>query len=95
MFILLMWLMVQREQIDAFLIATLEMGQMALKENGTRRFEILRGDDDPTRFVLYKATNTRADHKAHLETPYAEQWLDTIAPMLAEPIQQSSYTQLF
>jgi autoinducer 2-degrading protein len=95
MYIILIWLVVKREFLDAFLLATLEMAQAALQESGTRRFEILRGDTDPTRFVLYKASNSRADHDFHLTTVHLQQWRETVTPMLAEPQQMDSYTQLF
>lgn len=95
MHIVLIRLDVNPQDIDAFLVATLEMGHAALKEKGTRRFEVLRDDNVPTRFVLYKATKTQADHQAHLTTEHANQWLARVTPMLAAPMRTDSYNQLF
>lgn len=95
MYIVLMWLDVNAQDADAFLVATLEMGHAALKEKGTRRFEVLRDDNVPTHFVVYKATKTRADHEAHLTTAHAIRWLTQVTPMLAGPMRQSFFNQLF
>ncbi len=95
MFIMLIWAAVKPEHADDFLVASLEMGHAALKEEGARRFEVLRDDTDPTRFVLYQATKTRAEHEQHLVTPHAVLWREKTKPMLAEPIRNDSYNQLF
>ena len=95
MFIVLVWLLVQEAKLDAFLVATLEMAHASLEEDGCRRFEVLRGESDVTRFVLYEAFNTRADGELHLTTEHFKQWEKTITPMLTEPVQAVSYTQLF
>ena len=95
MYIVVTWLTVNVQDIDAFLVATLEMGHAALKEKGTRRFEVLRDDNDPTRFIVYKATKTREDHETHLTTTHAKQWLAQVTPMLSGPLRSDSYNQLF
>lgn len=95
MFIVLMNLVVRLDQLDAFLLATLEKGHASLKENGMRRFEVLRADENASRFVIAKAFNTREDYTLHLNTEHHKQWLETTASMLAEPATSTSYTQLF
>lgn len=95
MYIVLMWLDLNAQDVEAFLVATLEMGHAALKEKGTRRFEVLRDENVPTRFVVYKATKTRADHETHLTTAHASRWLAQVTPMLAAPMRVNSYNQLF
>lgn len=95
MFLVLVSIMVKPEFLEAFLVATLEMAHESLKESGLRRFEVIRQEDDPTHFILYKTYNSRADHELHLMYPYVQAWLDTSAPMLTAPLKMDSYTQLF
>ncbi len=95
MFIVLVWLVVQAEYLDAFMITTLEMAHASLREDGCRRYEVLRGDASSLRFVLYAAFNSRRDAELHFETEHVAQWSETIAPMLSEPPQTVNYTQLF
>lgn len=95
MFLVLVSLMVRPEFLETFLVATLEMAQESLKENGTRRFEVIRREEDPTQFVVYITFNSRADHAFHRTTPHVKQWLAVITPMLAAPLQENSYSQLF
>jgi quinol monooxygenase YgiN len=90
-----MSIVVSADHSDDFLVATLEMGHAALKEDGTRKFEILRDDNDHSRFVVYKATKTRAEHEQHLNTPHAVKWRTQVTPMLAEPLRVETYNQLF
>jgi len=95
MLIILVSLVVKLEQLDAFLLATLEMGHASLKESGMRRLEVLRQEEDSTRFIVYEAFNTRADYELHLSTDHRKQWLDATASMLTEPLNSTSFTQLF
>lgn len=95
MFLVLVALAVRPEFLEAFLVATLEMAHESLKEDGTRRFEVIRRENDPSQFVVYITFNSRADSEFHRNTPHVEQWLKTVTPMLAEPFQEDSYTQLF
>lgn len=95
MYIVLIWLDIRAQDVDAFLVNTLEMGHAALKQKGTRRFEVLRDDNVPTKFVVYMATKSRTEHENHLTTSHAKQWLAQVTPMLASPMLQDSYTQLF
>lgn len=95
MFLVLVTLVVKSTYLESFLAATLEMAHESLKENGTRRFEVIRRQDDPSQFIVYITFNSRADHEFHRTTPHVKQWLATVTPMLAAPVQEHSYTQLF
>ena len=95
MHIVLVRLSVKPEFLDAFLVATLEMAHAALEEEGTRRFEVIRQEDDASRFVLYQAARSSDDHTADLASGHVKQWLASVEPMLVEPPQMTAYTQLF
>ncbi len=93
--IVLVWLAVKQEFLDAFIVATMEMAHASLREDGCRRFEVLRADEQSLRFVLYAAFNSRRDAELHFETEHLAQWNAAVAPMLSEPPQALHYTQLF
>jgi autoinducer 2-degrading protein len=95
MHLVLVSLMVKPEFLEAFLVATLEMAHESLKESGLRRFEVIRQEDDPAHIVLCKTCNSRADHELHQNTQHVKNWLATVGPMLAQPMETKSYTQLF
>ncbi len=95
MFIVIVWLTVKADWLEAFLVATLEMGHASLKENGCRRFEVIRSEHDPTRFLMYKAFSSRADAEAHLTTVHVQHWQTLVAPMLREASRAETFTQLF
>jgi (4S)-4-hydroxy-5-phosphonooxypentane-2,3-dione isomerase len=95
MYLVLVSLMVRPEFLEAFLVATLEMAHESLKEDGTRRFEVIRQENDPALFMLYETFNSRADFEFHVKTPHVKAWHKTVRPMLAGPVQENSYTQLF
>ena len=95
MFIVLVSFIVRAAELDAFLIATLEMAHASLKESGCRRIEVLRTETEPTHFVLSESFNARTDGEAHLAADHFKRWQQTIAPMLMEPSHATTYTQLF
>lgn len=95
MYLVLVSLMVRPKYLEAFLVATLEMAHESLKEDGVRRFEVIRQENDPSHFILSKTFNGRGDYDFHLTTPHVQAWQKTVRPMLVKAMQQDSYTQLF
>lgn len=95
MLIMIVFLNVLSEFVEPFTIATLEMAHLSLRERGCRRFEVIREETDPTRFILYLLFNSRADGDLHLQMEHYENWLTATAPMLAEPARVATYTQLY
>ena len=95
MLILLVWINVLSEQVEPFMVATLEMAHASLRERGCRRFEVIRSEQTPTQFILYQLFNSRADAELHSQTEHYLNWQSVTTAMLAEPARMSSYTQLF
>ena len=86
---------VKPESADAFLAATLENARNSIREPGVVRFDVMRQQDDPTRFVLveiYRDTDAPAAHKA---TAHYAAWRDTVEPMMAEPRRSVKYEAVF
>jgi len=81
-------------QEAAFEQATLENARASLEEPGVARFDVVRQQDDPTRFVLVEVYRTPAAALAHKETAHYARWRDTVAAMMAEPRSSVKYTNV-
>ena len=79
---------------DRFATASRENADLAVEEPGNVLFEVLRQADDPTRFVLYEAYETREFAAAHKDTAHYKKWRDTVADWMAEPRKGVVYTGL-
>ncbi len=85
---------VRPEHLDAFIRATTENHLESVKEPGNLRFDVLRNDDKPTRFVLYEAYTDEASAAAHKSTHHYQKWRETVAPWMASPREGIRYTAI-
>jgi len=83
------------EFVDAFREATLANARASLNEPGVARFDVLRRDDDPERFVLVEVYRTPEDALRHKETEHYKTWRATVAEMMAEPRTSVKYANEF
>ena len=86
---------VKPEFFDAFLRATLENARNSILEPGIARFDVLRRDDDPTRFVLLEVYRDAEAPARHRETAHYAAWRDAVADMMAEPRNRATYSNVF
>ncbi|MBK9579297.1 MAG: antibiotic biosynthesis monooxygenase [Fibrobacterota bacterium] len=68
---------------NAFLNATVENARESLKEPGIARFDVVRGVEDPSFFVLVEAYRDDQAPAAHKETAHYKTWRDRVEPMMA------------
>jgi autoinducer 2-degrading protein len=80
--------------VQAFESATLENARASLREPGIARFDVIRQQDDPTRFVLIEVYRTPEAPAAHKETAHYLKWRDTVAPLMASPRTSQKYENL-
>ena len=80
---------------DAFQAATLENARNSVNEPGVVRFDVLRQENDPNRFLLVEVYRAPEDPARHKETAHYVTWRDAVAPMMAEPRQSVKYSALF
>jgi autoinducer 2-degrading protein len=95
MFIVHVFVHVKPEQVDAFKTATLENARNSVREPGIARFDIIRQQDDPARFLLVEVYRTPDDPARHKETAHYQKWRDTVADMMAEPRTSIKYANVF
>ena len=86
---------VKPDQVEAFETATLENARNSILEPGVARFDIIRRQDDPARFVLVEVYRTSEDPGRHKETAHYRKWRDTVADMMAEPRTSVKYTNVY
>ena len=76
---------VKPECVQAFIDATLENQRNSRKEPANIRFDVLRDNDDPYKFILCEVYENEAGAAAHKETVHYQAWRDAVAPMMAQP----------
>jgi autoinducer 2-degrading protein len=86
---------VKPDQVQAFEAATIENARNSVREPGIARFDVIRQQDDQTRFVLVEVYRTAQDPAKHKETAHYNKWRDTVTDMLAEERSRIIYTNVF
>ena len=94
MYITIVHIKVLPDYIDLFIQASTENHLESVKEPGNLRFDLLRSDDNPARFVLYEAYENESAATAHKETAHYLKWRETVAPWMAIPREGIRYTGL-
>ena len=93
--IVLVYVHVKPEFVEAFKEATLDNARNSVQEPGIARFDVIQSADDPNRFVLVEVYRTPEAPASHKETAHYLRWRDRVAEMMAEPRQGVKYTNLF
>lgn len=83
------------ESVEAFCRATVENARASIQEPGIARFDVVRQQDDLTRFVLIEIYRDAEAAAAHKQTAHYAKWRDTVAPMMAEPRSSVKYSFVF
>jgi (4S)-4-hydroxy-5-phosphonooxypentane-2,3-dione isomerase len=86
---------VKPEFIDTFREACVENARNSVREPGIARFDVVRQEDDPSRFVLVEVYRTAEAPAQHKETAHYQAWRDAVAPMMAEPRSAVKYSNVF
>ena len=79
---------------DAFERATLENARASLREPGIARFDVIRQQDDPQRYLLIEVYRSADAPAAHKETAHYLKWRDAVAPLMASPRTSLKYENL-
>ena len=93
--IVMVYVHVKSQFLDAFIKATLENARESIKESGIARFDVIQQEDDPTRFILVEVYKTAEAPAAHKETVHYTLWRDTVAEMMSDARQGIKYKNLF
>jgi (4S)-4-hydroxy-5-phosphonooxypentane-2,3-dione isomerase len=86
---------VKPDSVEAFEAATVENARNSIREPGVVRFDVVRQEDDPSRFLLIEIYRTADDPTLHKATAHYAAWRDAVEPMLAEPRRSVRYREIF
>jgi len=81
--------------VQQFIEATLDNARNTRREQGNIRFDVLRSEQDPSRFLLYEAYRSGDDFTRHQETRHYLQWKQTVADWMAQPREGLKHTSIF
>jgi quinol monooxygenase YgiN len=95
MLVVIVFVKVKPDQIEAFKIATAENARNSVQEPGIARFDVSQQNDDPTKFVLVEVYRDSSAPDRHKETAHYARWRDEVAEMMAETRQSIKYTSVF
>jgi len=73
------------ECVDAFIEITTYNHENSRKEPGNVRFDVLRDNKTPNKFVLYEVYADEDAAAQHKQTEHYNKWRETVAPMMATP----------
>jgi autoinducer 2-degrading protein len=95
MYVVVVNVHVKVECVADFVSATQQNFLGTRGEPGNVRFDILRRNDDPNRFVFYEVYRDESGFTAHQQTAHYLTWKETVAPMMAEPRSPQKCTNVF
>ncbi len=85
MYVVCVTVKVKPGQEEAFLSATLDNARGTRQEPGNLRFDVLRGEEDRSKFFFYEAYKTKEDFTAHQQTAHYLAWKELVKDWMAEP----------
>lgn len=80
---------------DQFIAAVLDNARNTRKEPGNVRFDVLRAEEDPNRFLLYEVYRQKEDFAKHQQTAHYARFRDAVAEWMAQPRQGVKHFPLF
>jgi len=95
MYVVAVTVFVRAEFVDRFLEATLENARNTRREPGNARFDVLQSEDDPNRFLLYEAYQSKDDFARHQQTEHYLKWKSAVADWMAQPRQGVKHNSRF
>lgn len=95
MYIVCVTVFVKPGQEDSFIRAIEKNHRGSLGEPGCLRFDVLRAEDDPSRFFLYEVYRDKDAFAAHQKTEHYLTWRQEVADWMAQPRQGVKHVSLF
>lgn len=95
MYVVAVTIFVKPQFVQPFIDATMDNAKNTRKEPGNLRFDVLRAEDDPARFLLYEAYHTKDDFAAHHQTQHYLRWKQMVEDFMAQPRQGVKHSSLF
>ncbi len=81
--------------VEQFIDAILDNARNTRREPGNVRFDVLRAEEDPNRFLLYEVYRQKEDFAKHQQTEHYLRFKNGVAEWMAHPRQGVRHTPLF
>jgi autoinducer 2-degrading protein len=94
MYVVCVTVMVKPGHEEEFIRATDANHRGTRREPGNVRFDVLRCEDDPTRFFLYEVYRGKEAFAAHQRTDHYLAWKQAVAEWMAQPRQGVKHSSL-
>jgi (4S)-4-hydroxy-5-phosphonooxypentane-2,3-dione isomerase len=95
MYVVAVTVFVKPEYTQRFAEATLDNARSTRKEAGNVRFDVLRAEEDPNRFLLYEVYLKKEDFAKHQQTEHYQRWKNLVADWMAQPRQGVKHLPVF
>src|SRR5687767_15777555 len=95
MYVVAVTVFVKPEFTEAFVEAVLDNARNTRKEPGNVRFDVLRAEEDPNRFLLYEVYRAKEDFAKHQQTEHYLRWKNKVADWMAQPRQGVRHVPVF
>ena len=96
MYVVCVQVHVKPEHVDDFIrVSEANFKGTRSAEPGNVRWDLLRAEDDPTRFFIYEVYRVKEDFSIHQQTPHYLKWKETVADWMAEPRVAVRYTNVY
>jgi autoinducer 2-degrading protein len=82
MFVLVVYLEVKSENLEAFKLEASINARASDSEPDCLRFDFLQQRDDSTKFLLYEVYRSKEAFKAHQQTDHFKRWVEKGVPLL-------------
>ena len=86
---------VKPDCVASFIDAALDNARNTRREPGNVRFDVLKAQEDPTRFLLYEAYHTAEGCAQHQKTEHYLRWKLAVTDMMARPREGVKHSSLF
>jgi autoinducer 2-degrading protein len=94
MYVVAVTVFVKPQHVPSFIDATLDNARNTRREPNNIRFDVLRAEDDPNRFLLYEVYETKDDFARHQQTEHYLRWKSAVADWMAQPRQGAKHDKV-
>jgi (4S)-4-hydroxy-5-phosphonooxypentane-2,3-dione isomerase len=88
MFVLVVNIRIQPQNVDRFLKLLADNAAAARKEPGCKQFDVLQDSKDKAKVMLYEVYNDEAAFETHQQTPHFKKYVAEAVPLLASRERQ-------
>ena len=85
MYIVSVDLRVKPDKVHEFIRLSMDNATHSREEPGCLRFDVLRLENEPDRFLFHEVYMSSDDLKTHQTTEHYARWKEKVPPLLAEP----------